>query len=325
MKIFGAAIKSIGAFALLLMFAAQAGAAIPKPTPIRFDEVPLEAQEFVDRALYDSAKLKVEGTDFFLLTRKSGGLGMARMATAVSVGWPALQKTLPAKVPSATIIDFDAAFGGGPMGKFIVGVYTTDAIDSDFGKVMEQVTGWAPLRSSQEYISKYYGSFADPMQAYATDMVVHELGHLIFGFGLTDLPDLKDEDSWFCLGLGLVYDRAAWSNLGEKTSPLFDSIISVWSERFSTRADVDQRLIRPDQSRDAGLGLQRLQTYGHGKSLVYLRELRNRIGASAFDAAVLKYVSRPQGSSIRYDDFLKFLGTGYAELVNKVEAEFTVR
>ena len=148
MKIFGAATKCIWGLVLSLAIASQAGAAITKPPPIRFDEVPLEAQELVDRALYDAAKLKVEGTDFFLLTRKSGGLGMARMATAVSVGWPALQKTLPVKVPSATIIDFDAAFGGGPMGKFIVGVYTTDAIDSEFGKVMEQVTGWAPLRSS---------------------------------------------------------------------------------------------------------------------------------------------------------------------------------
>ena len=129
------------------------------------------------------------------------------------------------------------------------------------------------------------------------------MGHIFFLHGITDLK--SDADTWFGLGLGLVYDRLVWGKLWETPSPVFEAYQKTWKERFANNPEIDQRLIDPKTNRDQDFGLVRLQVYDHAKAYAYLSELRNRIGPSAFDAYVRAYLSRPLGSSIEYLLILK--------------------
>ena len=294
-------------------------------TTIPFESVPLDVQKMVEKENYNSSFIEVDGTVFYILSRKSGGIPQERIAHSIKLGWPKLHKLLPVNLKQATIIDYDAFLGGGPMGKFIIGIYTTSTIPLEVGEAAKLITGWQPRSTSLEYISTYYGDFTDPVQAYTDDIVIHELGHLIFGFGLTEIPNLKDPDGWFCLGMGLVYDRLVFSQVSSKPSPLFEAIVGIWKEKFANHLELDQRLINPDESKDASLGLIRLQTYGHGKSLVFLNELRKRIGESLFDSAVLKYILQPRSVKLSYDKFLEFLPSEKKFVINEVEAELKVR
>jgi hypothetical protein len=153
----------------------------------------------------------------------------------------------------------------------------------------------------------------------------HELGHLLFGFGRTVNPT-KQDDWWFSLGLGIVYDRLVWQTFSKISSPLFDSLAAIWRNKFASRADIDQRLVNPDTSRDKSADhLIRMQTYGHGKSSVYLMKLRERIGQTRFDDVVKAYLMRPHGSIIEYDDFLTFFRSPEREIIRQLEDEFQVR
>ncbi|MBL7670590.1 MAG: hypothetical protein JNM39_08890 [Bdellovibrionaceae bacterium] len=86
-----------------------------------------------------------------------------------------------------------------------------------------------------------------------------------------------------------------------------------------------QHLIKPDTKNDSDFFLVRGQTYDHGKALVYLSELRNRLGITRFDELVRIYLARPYSSNINYDDFLTYLTPKELELVKSAEAAFEVR
>ena len=170
-----------------------------------------------------------------------------------------------------------------------------------------------------------YKGFADPEQAYLDDVVIHELGHLYFGFGQTKAPPKRLLDWWFALGLGLVYDRLVWkAQYKKKSSPMIDALIARYSE-FRERPDVDQRLVGPNISRDRAQGLSRLQVFGHGKALIVLREMRRRTGDRTFDRIVKEYLSRPVGALITYDDFLAHLPLAHRRALRAMETGFSVR
>lgn len=259
------------------------------------------------------------------------------MLQALTLAWPKYYAHFQLHLSVATIVDAKAPIGGGRLGDFTVGIYFSDSINDQWSKYFEKSTGWKPHSSTAGYIAEHYAAFEDPIQAYVNDMVVHELGHLLFGFGITQIKLPKDpaqsdhtnaemyRAAWFALGLGLVYDRLIWSELGHHTSPMFDSTISVWREKFSHRKDLDQRLVNPDLSNDEKAGVPRLQIYGHGKAFVYLQALRTEIGAPQFDQTVVRYLARPIGSPILYDDFLSTLPVEMKPKIEAVEARFSVR
>lgn len=312
-------------FSLFFLSGASRCSGVSLATELPSSDVYLAAARLVDPALYELRMINVSRTRFFILGRKHDGLKIFKVERAIRKFWPKLQKQLRSDVAEAAIIDFEGPLGGGPLGTFVVGVYTSTVVSKDHGKLIRAATGWELLESSWDYIRKYYGEFTDPEQAYIDDMVAHELGHLFFGFGRTQAPLRRPEELWFSFGLGLIYDRMVWNSLNARPSPLFEAVVLRWENEFSKNKEVDQRLVGPDTSRDQAWGISRLQTYGHGKALIYLTKLRERIGYAEFDGIVREYLKRPVGSEISYGDFLKFLPQKYRSLVQKTEQEFLVR
>jgi hypothetical protein len=289
------------------------------------EELPISAREYFDQGVYTPCKVTLEGTTFFIFGRSSGGLGSDRILKSLRIAWPKFFKNFQFILPDATIIDAEGPIGGGPMGAFIVGIYSSKSVDPDMSAYIEQATGWAPQSSTDDYIKAHYAIFDDPHQAYVDDMVIHELGHFLFGFGITKVNSFTFKDAWFALGMGIVYDRLVWDELNSKASPLFRAVVDIWRDRFSKMNEVDQRLVNPDESRDEKLGLNRLQTYGHGKAWIYLQALREAMGKKDFDQALLSYLSRPIGSDILYDDFLSNFSSSSKTTIDAVESKFSVR
>jgi len=145
---------------------------------------PKEVAEVLKGGAYDESHIRLEQTEFTLLTR-SNGIGRDRIENALRRTWPAFQELPKELIQQAWIIDVDAAIGGGPLGPFSVGVYSSEKISPEMQNAVFQATGWARRPTTRAYVDHYYSDFSDPIQAYVDDMVTHELGHLFFGFGLT--------------------------------------------------------------------------------------------------------------------------------------------
>ena len=154
-------------------------------------------------------------------------------------------------------------------------------------------------------------------------MMVHELGHLVFGWGLTNAPTNKN-DWWFSFGMGLLYDRLAWNEIYHISSPSFDKIVSTWSNHFSKMKDLDQRLISPNVTKDKNFSLQRLQTFGHGKSMIYLTAFRNRLGHEKFDKFTNQFIGKFNQIS-DYDQFLELFSVEDKKEISILEKEFVIR
>lgn len=272
---------------------------------------------------YDFQSLEVEGTIFHVFARKNGGVGMTSLETSLRRMWPRFRKHFSTLPREAAIIDFDAPIGGGLLGSFIVGVFYSNSVSEEHQKVIQESAGWQPQKSTSDYIANNYSSFPDPRKAYVDDILVHEFGHLLFGWGETQVNESNPNDWWFSFGMGLLYDRIAWSEIYDLPSPLFENVISKWSKDFSKRRDIDQKLVNPDVSADKSAGLQRLQTYGHGKAYVFLRSVREKVGSKVFDETMNRFISGGQLSS--YDLFIEKFTNSDRNKVSAKEMEFQVR
>jgi hypothetical protein len=303
--------------------ASTAGAATSLAVP--WSEVPEAALQQVTPANYKASKVTISNTTFYVLGRKSGGIGTRRLVHALKLAWPKLHARLPVAMPDVSIVDVgsNGFIGGGPFSSFGLGIYLGSEAHPQLATFLNMALDWEPLANCEAYLTQHYAGFDDPMQAYVNDMITHQLGHLYFGWGLTRAPT----NPWFAQGLGLVYDRMVWSEISDQKSPIFDGVVSVWRSKFAHRDDINQKLVGGGGSMMADMeaGLNRNQSYGHGKSFVYLSELRKRLGETRFDQVVLEYISRPLGSKITYDDFLSFLGPNEMEVVRVAEQEFTIR
>jgi hypothetical protein len=286
---------------------------------------PREVAEILATEAYDMKVVKVDETRFVIYGRKSGGIGVERIARNLTKIWRSFTELPRERVPVAWIVDVEAPMGGGPLAPFAVGLFSSKTIGPEFQAVLETTIGWARLPSTQAYIDTYYAGFTDPTQAYVEDMLTHEIGHLFFGFGLTTEPNRPLYRSWFSLGLGLVYDRVAWGKNNASPSPLFDGLRALYQDKYSKISEIDQRLIDPDTANDGQFDMNRAQVFAHGKSHLFLSALRDAVGAAVFDNAVTQYLSRAPGSSGGYDEFLKVLPAETESIRLKVEKEFQVR
>lgn len=290
----------------------------------------LEQSEFpqthyieIEPSMYHGIRFSVDGTEFNVLGRKENGIGTERLRKAILLAWPKWTSYFPLKCPPITIIDSDLGLGGGAVGPFTLAVYLKGDYDADSSKLIESILGWKPQKTGTDYIEDKFSDFEDPMQAYVNDQVVHELGHIFFLRGITDLKN--EEDTWFSLGIGMVYDRLIWNELSDAPSPIFEAFHHVWKDKFANNSEIDQRLINPNTENDKKFELIRIQTYGHAKSAAYLSELRLRIGSNEFDVHVRAYLDRPIGSSIEYEQFLSYFSEIELKIVSEVESEFGVR
>jgi len=282
----------------------------------------------VDRSRYEETRLEINGTQFLILGRPDG-LGTNRIQKAVKRAWPMYSKWLGSRVRAAGVVDFDFPIGGGPLvlGKsFLVGIYSSNNISHELQEFVNSVTEWGRHPSTARYIETHYRQHPDPIQAYVDEIVFHELGHLYFGFGLTDTSFGDISESWFALGIGIIYDRRIWRVFYKGEGPLIDACVRIWRDRFASNPEVDQRLIRPDVTNDTRFGLNRTQTYGHGKAFKFLEALMDEVSEAVFDRAVNDLLTFEAGNKVTYDLFLKYLKSPEtATKIALVERTFMVR
>lgn len=281
------------------------------------------ARDRIDEGQYNQKSIRLGDVDFHLFGRKENGIGLPEIERSLLKMWPLLAEYFKAKPNEIAIIDLDAPLGGGPLSPFVVGVFYSHTVREEHQILIQQSTGWSANNSTYNYISQYYSDFAQPLRAYVDDMLVHELGHLFFGWGLTKVEPEQQNNWWFAFGMGLLYDRMAWDQIYSSPSPLFSQIIAKWKNEFAGHRSIDQRLINPDTNRDAEFGLQRLQTYGHGKAYEFLRTLRERIGSEPFDATMNKFVGANKVAN--YDCFLSEFEQNEKSVLSEVEKIFQVR
>jgi hypothetical protein len=278
----------------------------------------------IDVNQYLVDRLDFESSTVLVFTRKAGVLKREKFVASVKRYWPKLSKTFDVPVRELVVVDYDFPFGGGPLADYVVGVYSSDTVEPKVQRLIKETAGWGPQPSTMDYIKVHYAHFEDPEQAYIDDMVIHEMGHVYFGFGRTRAPKSQN-DWWFLLGMGLIYDRAVWTADHLHPSPAIGATEKLWRNTFSKKKNLDQRLVNPDTSKDAQFGLNRLQIYGHGKSIVFLRALREELGTKEFDLIVDKYLKDGEGRTITYDDFLTFVPSERLEKVRRLEKKFFVR
>ena len=273
----------------------------------------------IDAALYDTTEIDVEGTHFFIFIRKVRPIKSDWITEAVKIYWPKLTVQLGRGVKEAALIDFDVPFGGGPFERYVIGIFSSSSVSDEFKKIVQQATGWSEKNSTADYIKFHYQDFADPQKAYVEDLVVHELAHLFFGFGKTTAPQQK-LDLWFPLGLGIVYDRMAWSQVHQSLSPAFLGVTAEW--RRYAKLPVDQRLVGPDVTRDQQFDLNRIQVFGHGKSSVFLETLRQKMGSNNFDRIVKQMIET--GVECNYMEFKKLASVKEQKIIKNLERSFKV-
>jgi hypothetical protein len=291
--------------------------------PLAQNEFPkLDAFE-LDPHLYDGARLVLGETVFFVFGRKKGAIGVHRLSQGIRLTWPKWTSRFAFNVPPITFIETDWGLGGGSLGSYTLAVHLRGEYDEASSRYLESILGWPRQRTGSAYIEQQFASFDDPMQAYVTDQVAHELGHVFFLHGIVDVKN--EAEVWFGLGLGLVYDRLIWHEIFGVASPVFEAFSIVWKERFATNSVIDQRLVNPDITQDSEYGLVRLQTYGHAKAVAYLSSVRERLGPERFDEYVRSYLSKRLGATIGYDDFLESLSTDDMTIVRELETRFVVR
>ena len=290
----------------------------------------LESSEFpknefieVDSSLYDGVRFLVKDTTFIVFVRKNSAIGIERFHKAINLAWPKWLSFFPIKSQPITILETDWGLGGGSLGPFILAIHLKDDYDEASAKYLESILDWPAQSTGSAYINKYYADFEDPLQAYVTDKIVHELGHIFFLHGITDLKN--EDDVWFALGMGLVYDRLIWDEVSNIPSPTLKAYNHIWKTKFANNPEIDQCLINPNTDNDEKFGLVRLQIYSHARAHAYLSSLRIRIGKSKFDNYVKTYLSRPLGSPIEYDDFLTNFSNDDLKIVRHAESEFSVR
>lgn len=287
-----------------------------------FDK-PNPTLDSLDEKHYQVSLLRLENTLIHLYLKKDSALDINKIKKAVEKSWPVFNNIFPVLPSEIALVDSDGPIGGGPMSDFIVTLFSTKKMSPLYKTLIKQATGWEAEESTQSYFKKYYAEFADPEQAYIDDIVIHELAHTIFGFGLTKAA-LDNQDWWFTFGLGLLYDRMVWNQLYNKESPLFSSAVSQWKNHFAVVKNLDQRLIRPSILLDEKFKLSRLQVYGHGKALVFLTELRNVVGITRFDKAVFETIKN--NGVLNYDDFInRYFANDKFTTISSLEKKYSVR
>ncbi len=205
------------------------------------NEIPSPVASLLDPGVqYEAARLELLGTSFLIVARQIGGPGKIRFAKAICLAWPKWRHLFFNRIEQISIIHSDQLLGGSPIGPNILGIHLGGAVPEKIANFIESMFGWQSQPTATDYVSKYYAIFEDPIQAYITDMVTHEFGHLFFGWGLTQLSE--DSERWFALGLGLLYDRNIWNQISNQPSPLFSGILTMLQERFSRNPQIDQLL-----------------------------------------------------------------------------------
>ena len=283
---------------------------------------------FADTAYYGMFQSSVMHTNFQIIYSKKTGLFKPDIVSEIiSKSWPLFLKQFPH--PTNHVVFFENPYsilGAGPYGTNIFGVNITESISENIQEVLAPLFNAQKFSSTEEFVKNFYREFKNPWQEYLTNLIVHELGHLFFGFGITAERHPYLHDYWFSLGMGIIYDREINKQLTGHYPHIVEYMIDSWTNNFMERTDIDQRLVQPDLSNDQNAGINsfhRTQFIAHGKGFYVLNKIREKIGNEIFDQEVVKYLSEGSKNLDGYISFRKQLLKHYKE-ISKLEEQLKI-
>lgn len=284
--------------------------------PLVDGEFPL--QEIANLAVFFGSKdaykklaaIDVDGTHFDFVTRLSdSAIDLPALADTVRDAWPKFISSFGRATSYVAIIEQDGGIGAGPVGTNMLGILTSNHISPSDQAGMRLVTGWeGPLDSTRSIVETLYKDSPTPLYEYFSNILTHELGHLYFGFGMTQERATEAQEFWFSLGLGIVYDSQISSRRFGRDPAVYQSLAEQLAT-FEANSAIDQHLIHPDTTRDLPNGVypfNRVQDYAHLKSARVLRTLRDATGAETFDRLVRRYLRKGERAH-GYDTFRPML------------------
>ncbi len=283
---------------------------------------------FADAAIFDETSFQSRGTRFTVFAKRGHrGLNPDFVERIVRISWPKYLAKFPRPTRWVVMYEDDQQpIGAGVSGTNIFGFGYQERVPTKYQEFLKKEAGWPGMSASRDYFNWIYRSSQRPLDDYWITFINHELGHLFFGFGLTYERHPFLWDYWQSLGLGCLVDNQITFEMTGHWPALFENFISRWRDRFVDRAEIDQRLQKPDTSRDQINGVSvfaRHQFYAHAKSLYFWRQVQNHIGPRAFDKMLRDYV-RSGGSHDGYAGFRETL-LKYDANLPALEDELIVR
>ena len=219
-------------------------------------------------------------------------------------------------------LDLEGPISGGPLGENVLGIFATEKMKPAVQEDMKENLGWSPLTSTRAYVEANYPASKNQWEEYLFGTFSHEIGHLFFGFGLTRQRVSNADDLWFSLGLGMLYDMEVTEKLIGRKPQLELDIIKSWEKNYANVQNIDQRLVNPNKTEDKKYTFDRKKVFAHGKAAFYLNKVREKIGKSKFDKAVLDYLKKCGKCEAGYEDFKKYLGN--SKVVAELEKLYKV-
>lgn len=292
----------------------------------------------IDLETYEGIYFSLCETKFSVLARKENGIGIKSLYKSIQLVWPIWQEIFPVPVPRITIVDANYPLGGGVLDQYAVGIYLGDfEFDENTKNYLYNTLSWDHQNTAKDYIKSCYSNFSDPFEAYVTNQVIHELGHIYFLNGIRKIsPNSQSApQTWFGLGLGIVYDEILWMKIYKNTSPKLDAYVETYTKKYLNRRDLDQRLIKSNDSteniskdkkeKSSQNNLIQLQMFDHIKSFLFLKDFRKNIGEKIFDNKVLSYLKDSSNSEVSYEDFLSNFNSTDLALIKKIENKHLIR
>lgn len=267
---------------------------------------------FADSSYFSKSQIKINNTNFQIYySHKTGLLKPDIIHDLLLKSWPLFIKQFPCETDNVVLFENpNEIFGAGPKGSNILGFNIQDNIPANVQKIISDMMNVPECSSTKEIVEHLYKSSDDPWNDYLTSLLVHELGHLFFGFGKTVERHPYFHDYWFSLSLGMLYDREITKKIAGKYPTLLDETAQYWKEHLSHKPNIDQRLIQPDLTNDSKEGItefHRSQYFAHGKGFYVLSKIRENIGTEIFDREVVDYLNQGDVNKNGYLDFRKQL------------------
>jgi hypothetical protein len=283
---------------------------------------------FADSSYYGKVESNIMQTDFQIIYSKITGLLEPKMVIKIiTKSWPLFLKQFPK--PTDCVVLFEnphSILGAGPYGTNVLGFNIMESIPEKTGEVLAFLFNIPKCSSTKEFVENFYIKYKNPWIEYMTNLIIHELGHLFFGFGITVERHPYSHDYWFSLALGMIYDREINKQLTGNYPHIIEYMVDTWKSNYKNRTDIDQKLIQPDLSNDKQAGMNsfhRTQYFAHGKGFYVLNQIREVIGPRTFDQEVVKYLEYGLKNNDGYISFRKQLLERFEELP-KLEAQLEV-
>jgi len=298
----------------------------------RFLGIPINAGlymiGFADTVYYGKVRSNIMQTNFQIIYSKiTALLDPKTVIEIITKSWPLFLKQFPN--PTNYVVLFENPYsilGAGPYGTNILGINITENISENVQETLVPLFNTPKFSSTKEFVENFYKKYKNPWTEYMTNLIVHELGHLFFGFGTTVERHPYSHDYWFSLALGIIYDREINKQLTGYYPYIIEYFVVSWKHNFKDRTDIDQRLVQPDLSNDKQAGINsfhRTQFFAHGKGFYVLNKIREMIGKEIFDQEVVTYLHYGLRNSDGYISFRKQLLEHYKELP-KLEGQLEI-